>query len=331
VTTLTGANLRSRILPAERRSLFSMDDWLVWCGTATVTADGVSHLLFSRWPRACGHNGWVTHSQIAYATAHDPLGPYTFRHVALAGAGGDSWDADVTHNPTMIEHEGRYYLFYMGNRGNGEYWNNRNQQRVGVAVADHPAGPWKRFDKPALDISPGRFDGKLTSNPTVTRGPDGRFCMIYKAVAPTGVAPKFGAVVCGVAFADHPLGPWVKEPNPIMVNPENEWSVEDPFVWSQDGKYYCIVKDFQGYFARSETNVLVLFESNDGIDWKPTADPLLLTREIRWADGTTQRLDALERPQVLLRNGKPAAMLFAIAFDAKREQSAVLQLALAPE
>jgi hypothetical protein len=326
VPGLTGAELRRRLRPIEPRSLFMMDDWCVWCGTATITPDGVSHLLFSRWPRARGHAAWVTHSEIAYATATDPTGPYTFQHVALAGAGGSAWDADVTHNPTLLEHEGKYYLYYMGNHGNGEYWNHRNHQRVGVAVADHPAGPWKRFDKPLIDITPGAFDGKLTSNPTVTRGPDGRFCMIYKAVSPKGVAPKYGAVVCGVAFADHPLGPFVKQPAPIMVNPENEWSVEDPFVWCQDGRYYCIVKDFQGYFARTEQCVLVLFESPDGISWNPTHDPLVITRDLAWSDGTRQRVEAIERPQLLMRDGKPIALLLAYAPQLDRLISGVLQM-----
>ncbi len=297
----------------------------MWCGTLVRTSDGISHLLYSRWPVSTGHHGWVTHSQIAYATSDDILGPYAFKGVALAGAGGDAWDADVTHNPTVIKHEGRFYLYYMGNRGNGEYWNNRNQQRIGVAVADHPAGPWQRFDRPVIDVTPGSFDGKLVSNPTVTRGPDGRFCMVYKAVSDAGSPPKFGAVVCGVAFADHPLGPFIRQTQPIMVNPENDWSVEDPFVWSQDGQYYCLVKDFQGYFARSDQNVLVLFRSANGIHWQPAADPLFLDRSITWNDGTTQRVDALERPQLLIENGRPVILSVAAAIDPAREQSFNIQ------
>jgi hypothetical protein len=323
---LTGRTLRERLLPAERRSVFTQDDWHIWCGTATRTPDGVYHLLFSRWPKRLGHNGWVTGSEIGYATSSSALGPWTYQHVALPGAGGDAWDRDVTHNPTVIEHDGRYYLYYMGNRGNGEYWNNRNQQRVGVAVADHPGGPWKRFDRPLLDVTPGAFDGRLTSNPTVTRGPDGRFCMIYKAVSDAGVAPKWGAVVCGVAFADNPLGPFVRQPKPIMVNPQNDWSVEDPFIWSQDGRYYCLVKDFQGYFAQSEQNVIVLFESDDGIDWQPARDPLFMSREICWADGSREPMVALERPQLLIEDGEPTAILLAAATDPARDHSFNVQI-----
>ena len=46
----------------------------------------------------------------------------------------------------------------------------RNHQRIGVAVADSPNGPWKRFDKPVLDITHGdslAHDALMTSNPSV--------------------------------------------------------------------------------------------------------------------------------------------------------------------
>lgn len=295
-----------------------MSGWLVWCGTAVRTSDGLYHMLFSRWPERLGHDAWVTHSEIAYATATNPIGPYTFQRVVLGGAGGDAWDANVAHNPTLLEHDGRFYLYYMGNRGNGEYWNNRNHQRIGLAVADHPGGPWKRWDHPILDVTRGSWDGLMTSNPSVTRGPDGRFCMMYKGVSEKGPMPKGGAVVCGVAFADHPAGPFVKYPEPIITNPQNTWAVEDPFIWCEGDRYYCLVKDFQGYFAKSEKAVIVLFESTNGIDWQPTPDPLVLRREIRWDDGTTQRVDALERPQLIIEDGKPTTLLLACALTPER-------------
>ena len=37
-----------------------------------------------------------------------------------------------------------------------KWWVNRNNQRIGVAVADDPNGPWKRFDKPLIDAKPER-------------------------------------------------------------------------------------------------------------------------------------------------------------------------------
>lgn len=329
VLPFRGTVFRDCLQPLKQRSVFRIPGWLVWCGAPCQTPDGKFHLLFSRWPKSIGHDGWVSHSQIAYATADDVLGPYQFVSIALPGAGKDAWDADVTHNPTVIEFEGKFYLYYMGNHGNGEYWNHRNHQRVGVAVADHPAGPWKRFDRPILDVTPGAWDCLMVSNPSVTQGPDGCFCMLYKGVG-AGQMPKGGAVNCGVAFANHPLGPFTKHPTPVITNPENDWAVEDPFLWCEDGEYRCLIKDFQGYFAKSEKNVLVLFHSQDGIHWQPSEDPLALTRRLQWESGVVQTVDALERPQLWFKNKRPAGLVLACAFDSDRSDSASIQLLLEP-
>ncbi len=300
--------------PVPRRSVFEMEGWLVWCGTMVRTPDGVCHLLFARWPRELGHSAWVTHSEIAHATSVDPLGPYTFQSVILPGAGGDAWDRDVTHNPAVLEAGNRYYLYYMGNRGNGEYWNHRNNQRIGVAVSDHPAGPWERFDRPVLDVTPGSWDCLMTSNPSVCRGPDGRFLMLHKGVG-AGAPPKGGAVLCGAAFADHPLGPFVKHPEPIISNPENDWAVEDPYVWWQDGLYRCLIKDFQGYFTGGYKNALALFESENGIHWAPAEQPIAMRLELEWEDGEVQRVHRLERPQLHLEGGRPRVLFCACDAD----------------
>lgn len=325
---LTGRSMASLLRPAARQSAFTMANWLVWCGSAVrCEEDGCYYMLFSRWPKALGHHAWVSHSEIAVAKSANPAGPYEFIGKALSAEQSDRWDAHVQHNPVIIPYEGLYYLFYMGNRGNGEYWSHRNNQRIGVACADHPAGPWRRADTPIMDVTPGGFDALVTSNPTVTRTPDGRFCMIYKGVG-LGPLPKGGAVVCGVAFADHPLGPWKRHPHPVISNPDHPWAVEDPFVWWEQGKYRCIVKDFQGYFSGGIKCALVLLESDDAIHWTPGTDPVLLTPELHWDDGTVQPVAALERPQLLFHGPESATLLLACATDNDRNDSFNVQISL---
>ncbi|MGB5666513.1 MAG: hypothetical protein WBM53_06680 [Maribacter sp.] len=82
----------------------------------------------------------------------------------------------------------------MGNTGDGEVvsipgkeklnWVHRNNQRIGVVVANNPKGPWKRFNKPVMDISQDStaLDALMTSNPSVRQRPDGSILMVYKAV-----------------------------------------------------------------------------------------------------------------------------------------------------
>jgi hypothetical protein len=116
-----------------------------------------------------------------------------------------AWGASV-YNAHMVEADGRYYLYYTGNRGDGNWWSHRNAQRIGVAWPDHPAGPWHRADKPLIDVTPGSWDHAVAACPIVTRGGDGRFYMIYKGVA-DGAPPRYGPVRMGMAMADNPLGP----------------------------------------------------------------------------------------------------------------------------
>ena len=178
-------------------------------------------------------------------------------------------------------------------------------------------------------MTQGSFDHQMTSNPTATQGPDGKIYLVYKAVG-DGIQPKGGSVICGVAIADNPLGPFVKQPKPIMINPEEGWSVEDPFIWYQDDRFYALVKDFQGYFTKRAKHTVALFEAIDGIKWVPSECPFAFDREFTWEGGALQKLYALERPQVYIEDGKPKVLCCAAAFedDKAREKSFNVQIPL---
>ncbi len=305
-----------RMRPAKRRSVFELsgDGFVVWCGSIAKGENGQFYLYFSFWPMNKGHNAWVTHSRIGFAVADNPLGPFTYRGIALSGAGGDAWDRDCVHNPALLQAGGNYYLYYMGNYGNGEYWDHRNHQRIGVAWSDKPEGPFRRLDAPVVDVSPNRHDSLLTSNPTVCTGPDGRIYMMYKAVSDQGKPPVGGAVVCGMAVADNPLGPFEKSDVPILTNQENDWSVEDPFLWYETDRFYALAKDFQGYFTKAGPGSVGLFQSFDGFRWETADHPLAFLREIRWEDGTVEPLQNMERPQMWLdESGRPRVLCCACA------------------
>ncbi len=316
-------NFTERMQPVKRNSVFALTDeeFIVWCGSIAKGEDGLFYLYFSFWPINKGHDAWVTHSKIGFATSASPLGPFVYRGIALSGAGGSEWDRDCVHNPAVLKVDGVYYLYYMGNFGDGTYWNHRNHQRVGVAYSPNPAGPFKRLDKPVIDITPGAHDALVTSNPTACVGGDGRIYMMYKAVSDKGEMPKGGAVVCGMAVADNPLGPFVKSDKPILNNPENPWSVEDPFIWYEKDRFYCIAKDFQGYFTKAGAHSVALFESDDGFDWRVSEMPLAFKTELHWEDGITEPLQNMERPQMYLdKEGKPRVLCCACTRPDDRER-----------
>lgn len=323
-------DLAKALQPTPDTAKFAEPGCYVWCGSAVRGDDGKYHLFYSRWPQRLGHNAWVTHSEIAHAVADSPFGAFRPVGVALPRRGAEYWDGLCTHNPTVLRAGDKYYLYYMGNTGDDKAmeslnWEHRNHQRIGVAVADSPNGPWKRFDHPLIDVDadPKAPDSLVTTNPSVARRPDGGFLMIYKAVGRQRPLPFGGPVVHLVATSDSPTGPFMKRSKPIFTAAGVDFPAEDPFVWYdwKSGRYRAIVKDNAGFFTHAGKSI-AQWESKDGFDWRPSANPLLSTTEIRWKTGTTQKVNSLERPQLLFgTDGRPIALLCAVDEDAARTHS----------
>jgi len=138
------------LAPAPPTAKFEEEGKSVWGGSLVKGDDGLYHMFYSRWDKGLGW-AWVTHSEIAHATSASPYGPFKFQDVALPIRGAEFWDGLCTHNPTVHKFDGKYYLYYMGNTGDGVENStpgklilnpvHRNNQRIGVAVADSPSGP----------------------------------------------------------------------------------------------------------------------------------------------------------------------------------------------
>ncbi|UII75358.1 glycoside hydrolase family protein [Flagellimonas sp. HMM57] len=311
------------------QSMFSGGDSLsIWGGSVTKADDGVYHMFYSRWKKDLGW-AWVTHSEIAHATSDSPFGPWEHKDVTLPLRGAKFWDGLCTHNPTIHKFDGKYYLYYMGNTGDGVNvcepgklkfnWSHRNNQRIGVAIADNPNGPWERFDTPLVDVSPNdnALDALVTNNPSIVKRPDGGYLMVYKAVGKKKEGIAGGPVVHCVATSDSPTGPFKKYDFPVFTAEGHDFPAEDPFIWYEKGKYRAIVKDMHGAFTDAG-QALVLFESNDGFDWKLSSNPLLSKLQIDREGEGILKLKHLERPQLYLENGAPMALVCAAdTIDAK--------------
>lgn len=322
LSSIAGArdlDLGARVQPLPAANRFGVDGYHVWCGAPVKSPDGKYHLFYSRWPASAGFApGWALRSEIAYAVADKPDGPYKHVNVALPPRGINPttgqkyWDADVTHNANAFFYHGKFYLYYMGEYGDGkDYPMHRNHQRVGVAMATNPAGPWTRLDQPIVDISGDKssFDSLCVTNPAACLRPDGGVVLIYKAVQYIEGKAMGGNVRFGVAMADKPEGPYVKKPGHIFEaeNPGKHWMVaEDPFIWfsaKYGNRYYAVARDVVGTFSGSSGG-LCLFQSDDGLDWKPSAHPKVLGGSYPLADGSTSSTK-IERPFVLIENGEP--------------------------
>lgn len=327
-------NFYAMLQPMPLTAKFSDPEFNIWCGSVIKGDDGKYHMFYSRWPRKLGHLAWVTRSEVAHAISYSPFGPWEHHDIALPARGTNFWDGSCTHNPTVIRIRGKYYLYYMGNYGDGLVgsslnWTHRNHQRIGVAVADSPFGPWQRFDKPVIDVSTDTNapDALVVTNPSVTQRPDGGVLMIYKAVGLKRPLPFGGPVVHLVATADSATGPFKKLPGTVFDAEGVMFAAEDPFVWRGADRYWAVVKDNAGYFTKRGYS-LALWESTDGINWKMAKNPLVAVPEITWADGRKQKLTALERPQILFENGIPIALICAAAETKDPDGSFSIQIPL---
>lgn len=309
----------------ETQSIFEMEGYCIWDPSLVTDSEGKHHLFFSRWPIDKGFEAWVTHSEVCRASAITPLGPFHFEEIVLKKRHG-FWDGDVTHNPTIRCFENRYYLYYNGNHGNGEWWNHRNNQRVGLAVADNPEGPWERSEKPLLDVTIGAWDSIVTTNPTCDQTPDGRFILLYKGVGDCNPPPNYGPVLHGVAFSEQPIGPFIKHPDPLFKSAEIEFPGEDPFVWCENGHYYALLKDMGTSYTPSG-RAIVLFESDDGKNWHLAQHPIVQERLITHADGRQQKIHRLERPFIYFQKGGTEILFCAIKPESDKHDSQIVAMA----
>ena len=316
---LSVLDLGSRVQPLRESDRFSVPGYHIWCGAPVKGSDGKYHLFYSRWPEEAGFApGWALHSEIAYACSDSPSGPYKHVNVALPPRGVNPqtgkkyWDADVTHNPNIIYHQGKYYLFYTGQYGDGRsYPAHRNHQRIGVAIADQPAGPWTRLDAPIIDVSEDKsaFDSLCVTNPAACIRPDGSVLLVYKAVQIVDGKEMGGNVRFGVAIADRPDGSYAKQAGKVFEASEagRHWMVaEDPFIWFSSkygNKYFAIARDVVGSFTGSKGGIC-MFESLDGLDWKPATNPKVLGRQFSYIDGSLSE-QQIERPSLLFEDDEP--------------------------
>ncbi len=314
------ASFYERLRPAPVGGGFRMDGYWVWCGSVIGGGDGRYHMFASRWPYDLSFSHWVSNSEIVRAVADDPAGPYEFAEVVLPPRGGDAWDARMTHNPTIHYHDGEYLLFYTGTTyerdlptpddpiesRSADWREARRNQRIGLATAPSPSGPWTRRDEPVLETREGRWDALITTNPAPCVLEDGACLLIYKSVAFDRDLLRLG-----VAYADQYGGPYRRlRDEPILRFDETGDHVEDPYVWRSQGRYEMIMKDMNGGIC-GERGGGIHATSDDGVEWTVSDPPMAYSRHVRWSDGSVTSQAAFERPQLLVKDGRPTHLFAA--------------------
>lgn len=97
------------------------------------------------------------------------------------------WEGHLIEGPWVTRHDGRYWLFYAGNDFSTPAYG------IGVAVADHPLGPYVKQDEPLLRST---REWTAPGHASVAPGPDGAPHLFFHAFHPgTGGYNVFRALL----------------------------------------------------------------------------------------------------------------------------------------
>ncbi|WP_455584834.1 glycoside hydrolase family 43 protein [Bacteroides sp.] len=144
------------------------------------------------------------------------------KHPRVLAIENISWLRRALWAPAVIEANNKYYFFF----GANDIQNNDELGGIGVAVADHPAGPFKdALGKPLIGQI---VNGAQPIDQFVFKDDDGQYYMYYGGWGHCNMVKMANDLLSIVPFED---GTLYKE-----VTPENY--VEGPFMMKRNGKYY---------------------------------------------------------------------------------------------
>ena len=143
-------------------------------------------------------------------------------------ASGDYWA------PEVYAVNGKYVMFFTGR------WKDTGTLRIGVAVSDHPQGPYEdAIGAPLFDPGYAIIDG------TLVYGPDGTPYMIYsRDCSENVVGANHESHLYGIQLSPDLLS--VVGEGVLLTQPDTAWELnsgdyrwnEGPFVLTHGGKYY---------------------------------------------------------------------------------------------
>jgi hypothetical protein len=268
---------------------FRMPGYFVW-GGSLIKVDNQYHLFASRWPtwEALGikasERGNVSmlgnyrnHSEIVRAVSDNPLGPYEFVEVVVAGRGGDVWDGQMCHNPKILKVDEKYVLYYIGRSPD------HPERKIGYAWAESIDGPWFRAEHQLLLTDD-------ANNPAPYIHADGSVLLNFRDRELTMFIAQAESFDARYQITAANLVPGVK--------------LEDGSVFYHNNKYNLVMEDNVGGLTGDIRHGAHL-ESSDGLHWGRHDPVKVYTHTIEWTDGTSTTFDRRERPELLNLNNPP--------------------------
>ncbi len=144
------------------------------------------------------------------------------KHANILSTAEIKWAKRAMWAPSILRKDGKYFLFF----GANDIQNDEHVGGIGIAVADHPQGPYKDYlGKPLID----KFhNGAQPIDQYVFKDADGQYYLIYGGWRHCNIA-KLNADFTG--FVPQAEGTIFKEITPAGY-------VEGPCMFIRKGKYY---------------------------------------------------------------------------------------------
>lgn len=150
-----------------------------------------------------------------YAASKDAGRTWTERGEALGLGDAGSFDDFAIFTPTILFHDGRYWLYYTAVQAPFENRHVGDPTAIGVAVADSPDGPFRRISNNPI-LVPGKeeddFDSYRVDDARMLIR-DGEVWLYYKGRSLIHGAGGPRRTQMGLAIADNPQGPFIKANN----------------------------------------------------------------------------------------------------------------------
>jgi len=266
-------------------------EYYYWDGQIIRAQDGKYHLFMSTWSGANGFNpGWLESDAYHAVSEEGVLGPYLRQGYVY-----DNGGSHKGHNVSALElPDGKYAVVVS------------ETVPFTVYTSSSLDGPWTSC-QPQIDVA--------SSNVSLIARHDGKF----------QVVERYG----NIAIADTLCGHYVKQQPtcsyptdnadtiyptrtsiPNVPNPTFDWQ-EDPHIWRSGGVYHVIYSgsgDRVGWHVYSEDG-LTNWQDN-GYAWSPREYDSLFCFE---GTDTCSQWYKMERPGVVLENGHPTHITWAVA------------------
>jgi hypothetical protein len=256
----------------------TMKQWNYWDGQIIKGPDGKYHIFASRWDQGNGHGGWGR-SVAVHAVSDNPAGPYIDKGICWPDNQGGKG-----HNVTAaVLPDGRYAILVSDTRPGD------------VFTSSSLDGPWA-YQGP-IQVDANGFNARsTTANLSFLVRPDGSYLIV----------PRSGAIMLSTNGITGPYkiqGPSVFQNTPGLPN----INLEDPVVWRSGGLYHIVVNSFstrKAYHLTSPDGITNW--TFRGLAYDPTSN------FVRYADGTVNHWNNMERPGVFVENGHVAFFTFAV-------------------